>query len=453
MATVTFDHVWKRSASSRSACCLVPLRIAGIDDRARAVAAQRVRERAAKGRRLREIGGQHAASQVTREAVPGRAGGDADPELLEAGRQLGVRAAPARGRPRRNQQDVDRLARCHGSGMLFLHDPASPACRHARSLRHSPHQGPPRLPGRRARIVGRPGHRPRQLRAAGRRRRPFARPRSRWRRRRRGAPACRSATSSARASRGSTPPATRASRPPDRRFSPSSTTTSRHRRAGCASWSRAGAATRSTTSSAGRSDCGWRDRGCACAVARSRRSPPSTAAFATVRSSSSGAPTWRSTARHSRSPAMFDAGAPLHGFDEEMWERRLREAGGRIMYLARAGLVHRRDRRDARLRSLMRGGIPARPPPARLQRTRGARAEPARRAAHPRRLRLPHLSLPLRQRHPARGLLGRACASRRCRRDERRAGVAPSSTSTVCCRARAASCSALGRARARTSRT
>ena len=36
-----------------------------------------------------------------------------------------------------------------------------------------------------------------------------------------------------------------------------------------------------------------------------------------------------------------------------MWERRLRDAGGRIMYLARAGLVHRRDRRDARLRSLM----------------------------------------------------------------------------------------------------
>jgi glycosyltransferase involved in cell wall biosynthesis len=49
----------------------------------------------------------------------------------------------------------------------------------------------------------------------------------------------------------------------------------------------------------------------------------------------------------------FDAGAPLHGFDEEMWERRLRSSGGRIMYLARAGLVHRRNRDDARLRALI----------------------------------------------------------------------------------------------------
>jgi glycosyltransferase involved in cell wall biosynthesis len=50
---------------------------------------------------------------------------------------------------------------------------------------------------------------------------------------------------------------------------------------------------------------------------------------------------------------MFDAGVP-YGFDEDMWERRLRAAGGRIMYVARAWLVHRRDRRDARLRSLVR---------------------------------------------------------------------------------------------------
>jgi glycosyltransferase involved in cell wall biosynthesis len=50
---------------------------------------------------------------------------------------------------------------------------------------------------------------------------------------------------------------------------------------------------------------------------------------------------------------MFDAGVP-YGFDEDMWERRLRAAGGRIMYVARAGLVHRRDRRDARLVALVR---------------------------------------------------------------------------------------------------
>lgn len=48
----------------------------------------------------------------------------------------------------------------------------------------------------------------------------------------------------------------------------------------------------------------------------------------------------------------FDPGVP-YGFDEDMWERRLRAAGGRIQYLARAGLVHRRDARDARLRALV----------------------------------------------------------------------------------------------------
>jgi GT2 family glycosyltransferase len=48
----------------------------------------------------------------------------------------------------------------------------------------------------------------------------------------------------------------------------------------------------------------------------------------------------------------FDPGVPLWG-DENMWERRVRAAGGHIMYLARAGLIHRRDPRDARLRSLV----------------------------------------------------------------------------------------------------
>jgi glycosyltransferase involved in cell wall biosynthesis len=50
---------------------------------------------------------------------------------------------------------------------------------------------------------------------------------------------------------------------------------------------------------------------------------------------------------------MFEPGVP-YGFDEDMWERRLRAKGGRIVYLARAGLVHRRDRTDARLRPLLR---------------------------------------------------------------------------------------------------
>jgi glycosyltransferase involved in cell wall biosynthesis len=50
---------------------------------------------------------------------------------------------------------------------------------------------------------------------------------------------------------------------------------------------------------------------------------------------------------------MFDAGVP-YGFDEDMWERRLRARGGHVMYVARAGLVHRRDSHDSRLRPLMR---------------------------------------------------------------------------------------------------
>jgi GT2 family glycosyltransferase len=50
---------------------------------------------------------------------------------------------------------------------------------------------------------------------------------------------------------------------------------------------------------------------------------------------------------------LFDPGVP-YGFDEDMWERRLRAKGGRIMYVARAGLVHRRDPRDARLGRLVR---------------------------------------------------------------------------------------------------
>ena len=33
---------------------------------------------------------------------------------------------------------------------------------------------------------------------------------------------------------------------------------------------------------------------------------------------------------------MFDAGVP-YGFDEDMWERRLRERGGHVMYVARPG--------------------------------------------------------------------------------------------------------------------
>ena len=42
--------------------------------------------------------------------------------------------------------------------------------------------------------------------------------------------------------------------------------------------------------------------------------------------------------------------------DEEEWERRYRAAGGRVRYIAAAGVVHRRTPRDARLRALVRAG-------------------------------------------------------------------------------------------------
>jgi glycosyltransferase involved in cell wall biosynthesis len=58
--------------------------------------------------------------------------------------------------------------------------------------------------------------------------------------------------------------------------------------------------------------------------------------------------------------AAFDRVGPFDerfstGGDEEEWLRRLRAAGGRVVYLAGAGLDHRRAGDDARLRALMRG--------------------------------------------------------------------------------------------------
>lgn len=50
----------------------------------------------------------------------------------------------------------------------------------------------------------------------------------------------------------------------------------------------------------------------------------------------------------------FDAALPHFG-EEEEWLSRLHAAGGRVMYLAEAGLDHRREGDDARLGVLMRG--------------------------------------------------------------------------------------------------
>ena len=49
----------------------------------------------------------------------------------------------------------------------------------------------------------------------------------------------------------------------------------------------------------------------------------------------------------------FDEQLPTGG-DEEEWLRRLRGAGGHVVYVAAAGLDHRRAGDDARLRALMR---------------------------------------------------------------------------------------------------
>lgn len=53
----------------------------------------------------------------------------------------------------------------------------------------------------------------------------------------------------------------------------------------------------------------------------------------------------------------FDEAIPSGGGDEEDWQRRYRAGGGRIRYLAAAGLEHRRSGEDARLRSLARAAF------------------------------------------------------------------------------------------------
>lgn len=52
----------------------------------------------------------------------------------------------------------------------------------------------------------------------------------------------------------------------------------------------------------------------------------------------------------------FDEGLSGRG-DEEDWERRFAAAGGRVRYVAGAGVVHRRDRADSRLARLCRAAF------------------------------------------------------------------------------------------------
>ena len=70
----------------------------------------------------------------------------------------------------------------------------------------------------------------------------------------------------------------------------------------------------------------------------------------------------------------FDESIALPHGDEEEWLERLRAAGGRVVYLAAAGLEHRRTAADARLRPLAR---------AAYARGRGARASDRRRGREP----------------------------------------------------------------------
>ncbi|MEA2419289.1 MAG: hypothetical protein QOE60_1495 [Thermoleophilaceae bacterium] len=70
----------------------------------------------------------------------------------------------------------------------------------------------------------------------------------------------------------------------------------------------------------------------------------------------------------------FDESIELPHGDEEEWLERLRAAGGRVVYLAAAGLDHRRTAEDARLRPLAR---------AAYARGRGARASDSRRGREP----------------------------------------------------------------------
>ena len=85
----------------------------------------------------------------------------------------------------------------------------------------------------------------------------------------------------------------------------------------------------------------------------------------------------------------FDEDVPIYG-DEEEWLLRLHAAGGRVAYVAAAGLDHRRAGDDARLRSLARAEYRRGRAARRSRPPQGHRAEPGPRAAQPGRRRLAH---------------------------------------------------------------
>ena len=83
-------------------------------------------------------------------------------------------------------------------------------------------------------------------------------------------------------------------------------------------------------------------------------------------------------------PALGGAG------DEEDWQRRLRAAGGRIRYVAAAGVDHRRAGRDARLTALSRAAFHRGRASRRYDAFKGVGAAAGCGAAHARGLRVAH---------------------------------------------------------------
>ncbi len=105
----------------------------------------------------------------------------------------------------------------------------------------------------------------------------------------------------------------------------------------------------------------------------------------------------------------FDEAIRVRG-DEEDWERRYIAAGGRVRYLAAAGLVHRRTAADSRLRRLSRAAFVQGRAARRYDAIKGSAPPAGRRAARPRRLSVAHRAPPLPQRGRAHRALGRAAA-------------------------------------------
>ena len=85
----------------------------------------------------------------------------------------------------------------------------------------------------------------------------------------------------------------------------------------------------------------------------------------------------------------FDESLQLYG-DEEEFQIRLKAAGGRIRYVADAGVDHRRTGKDAKVSVALALRVLPRAQLAPERRPQAERARPRRRAAHARRLHLAH---------------------------------------------------------------